>query len=594
MNIEQGILNFERRCIGPFIQCSESRDQYLIFPILFALCALCGSSNAFAAEDSIPGVESSSIGVTAKGTPIRCLIGAGDLGFATKKTRILLVGDDNRVEEQIAMAMRWFHTAMEAEELRTRYTLSAVPRVYPDEYAPQGYPPKGNFYASNGHPEEPYLWRWIGMHAPDLVVTIGIGKWYHIGVPTSDLTQLDKLSKEHRGTLFQDDTLETQLVTSSPANVGRIPAIGFAVPTEVPFHEQLFAALDKAKFSGPSPARKEMQKRLNRTPKQLAEELAEFYGRDLSSISYIPAVAAIAQVRLAKLTDDAERLKHTKQIAAPYVSGEKSSKPNNDPGYAGHLIFAELADASEGDERGRYLALAKSAADALLNEDGTPNLKKMSNSQMSDAVFMSGPILARVGRLTGEAKYFDAAAAHVKNMAAMDMRQDGLYRHSPLDEAAWGRGNGFPALGLAMILSDLPADHPQQRELLSLYQNHMNALAKHQDYTGAWHQVIDHEESYRELSCTCMVTFAMVRGVQRGWLDSEKFTPIIQQAWHAIRTRVASDGTLVDVCTGTGKQRNLRAYFDRTAILGRDARGGAMSLLVAVEMANFQVLVNSP
>ena len=100
--------------------------------------------------------------------------------------------------------------------------------------------------------------------------------------------------------------------------------------------------------------------------------------------------------------------------------------------------------------------------------------------------------------------------------------------------------------------------------------------------------MIDRAESYRELSCTCMITFAMARGVQRGWLDSEKFTPLIQQAWRAIRTRVAPDGTLVDVCTGTGKQRTLRAYFDRTAILGRDARGGAMALLAATELAGWK------
>ena len=136
-----------------------------------------------------------------------------------------------------------------------------------------------------------------------------------------------------------------------------------------------------------------------------------------------------------------------------------------------------------------------------------------------------------------------------------------------------------------MILSDLPDDHPRRGELLKLYEKHMHALARHQDDTGAWHQVIDREESYRELSCTCMITFAMARGVQRGWLDRDKFTPIIEQAWQAIRTRVAADGALVDVCTGTGKQKNLRAYFDRTAILGRDPRGGAMALLAAVELA---------
>ena len=82
-----------------------------------------------------------------------------------------------------------------------------------------------------------------------------------------------------------------------------------------------------------------------------------------------------------------------------------------------------------------------------------------------------------------------------------------------------------------------------------------------------------------------MITFAMVRGVGMGWLDKETYQPIIRRAWRAIRMRVASDGRLVAVCTGTGKQKNLQAYLDRRAILGPDLRGGAMSLLVSTEIA---------
>ena len=207
------------------------------------------------------------------------------------------------------------------------------------------------------------------------------------------------------------------------------------------------------------------------------------------------------------------------------------------------------------------------------------------HSEMSDAVFMAGPILARVGRLTGQVKYFDMCVRHVRFMRRLVLRADGLYRHSPLDEAAWGRGNGFPALGLALCLTDLPVDHPAQPEMLDAFRAHLTALIAHQDPTGAWHQIIDRPESYRELTATCMITFAMARGVRLGWLDAKIFNPVIERAWYAIRTRIAPDGTLVDVCTGTGKQPSLRAYFDRTAILGPDPRGGAMALIVTTELA---------
>jgi rhamnogalacturonyl hydrolase YesR len=207
------------------------------------------------------------------------------------------------------------------------------------------------------------------------------------------------------------------------------------------------------------------------------------------------------------------------------------------------------------------------------------------HSEMSDAVFMGTPILTQVGRLTGEKKYHNMAIRHMRFMLKMNVRKDGLHRHSPLDETAWGRGNGFPALGLALALGDLPTDHPGRDAMLRAFQVHAAALAKHQDPTGMWHQVIDNTGSYRELSCTSMITFALIRGVRNGWLKKDVYGPIIERGYNAVLTRIAADGTLIDVCTGTGKQKSLRAYFDRTAIMGRDPRGGAMALLVTTEMA---------
>jgi rhamnogalacturonyl hydrolase YesR len=78
-----------------------------------------------------------------------------------------------------------------------------------------------------------------------------------------------------------------------------------------------------------------------------------------------------------------------------------------------------------------------------------------------------------------------------------------------------------------------------------------------------------------------------MRGMRLGWLDRESFSRAADRGWQAVLTRVADDGRLVDVCTGTGKQTSLRAYYDREALLGRDPRGGAMSLLVATERMAF-------
>jgi hypothetical protein len=60
---------------------------------------------------------------------------------------------------------------------------------------------------------------------------------------------------------------------------------------------------------------------------------------------------------------------------------------------------------------------------------------------------------------------------------------------------------------------------------------------------------------------------------------------LVDAAWEAVKRSVGADGRLIDVCTGTGKQRSLWDYLNRTAILGKDPRGGAMALFFATEMA---------
>jgi hypothetical protein len=39
-------------------------------------------------------------------------------------------------------------------------------------------------------------------------------------------------------------------------------------------------------------------------------------------------------------------------------------------------------------------------------------------------------------------------------MLKLDLRPDGLYRYQPVTDAAWGRGVGFAAIGLALTLTD--------------------------------------------------------------------------------------------------------------------------------------------
>jgi rhamnogalacturonyl hydrolase YesR len=75
----------------------------------------------------------------------------------------------------------------------------------------------------------------------------------------------------------------------------------------------------------------------------------------------------------------------------------------------------------------------------------------------------------------------------------------------------------------------MPDDFAGKKDVLKAFREHIKAVVKYQDPTGAWHQVIDKPGSYRELTSTCMITFALIRGVRNGWLEREKYPPIFTQ-----------------------------------------------------------------
>jgi rhamnogalacturonyl hydrolase YesR len=250
---------------------------------------------------------------------------------------------------------------------------------------------------------------------------------------------------------------------------------------------------------------------------------------------------------------------------------------------AGRLIFAEIAD---GVAKAKELALE--AADLAFNREGKPRESMPFHNEMSDAVFMACPILARAGSLTGDRKYFDQAVRHLRFIQGKCLRADGLYRHSPLDESAWGRGNGFPAIGLAMALEELPADHPDREFVVQSLRNHLAALLPYQDKDGMWHQVIDYPESYPEFTCTCMISYAALVAIRLGILKKKDWDRPLRKSWKAIDARVGPNGqTVRGACTGTGKQKSLEAYLTRKEINGYDDRSGSMALLFAFEMKKY-------
>ncbi|MFT7644227.1 MAG: unsaturated rhamnogalacturonyl hydrolase, partial [Pirellulaceae bacterium] len=525
------------------------------------------------------------IGATDDHTPIVCWQDPQSLDFDDSQLRIVVVaGLDDQLKSTEAgrNIASSFAAGRRKGGITKSFTLSVI--EFPINQNPS-FPPRGVAYNNPNTRESHYVWRWLGTHGADLVIDLRSGDSTKIEVPENATANWSKLAKAlPQATSYREETdLPSALLQAKPCGLGTIPALRITCdPQEAAkVVDSLMHTLASANYRVKSEVRTQLELRVNRSALQVATQLSQHYGKDLSQVVYIPAVALIARVRLAEITGEPEYLAQVKRAVKEYFDGGRPTTPKSGSGLSGHLIFGELAAATSGKERARYIELARNASDLMFNDDGTTKPAMPFHSEMSDALFMGGPILAQVGNLSKDKRYYEACRIHIDFMRKLVLRNDMLYRHSPLDEAAWGRGNGFPALGLALCLDAIPESEPSHKVLLGYFQQHMRQLAQQQDETGPWHEVIDSHQTYRELTSTCMIAYAMTRGIRRGWLSDAGYKENVARAWEGIKRRVGANGELIDVCTGTGKQKNLDAYFNRTAMLGKDGRGGAMAMLVA-------------
>lgn len=547
---------------------------------------------------SYKGFTRHAIGLSRSETRIYAWTSATPKDLAGGKPHVLLVGGLDGSPRSIAnvlSALDWFAHHDNAKAYRERYLISAVACALPDVLRPRRddlpsigfpFPPAGPAYALDGQPEAHYLWRWIGLTGADLVLEVQAGTELGYGVPAGGavLTQL-KSRLPHVDTLEAEKSLAFALSKEGAIETGPIPALRVRLPSELEHNilERLLPVLSEMSGFSPSPSRKELASRAARKPLDVARQLLATYGRELREMQYIPATALVARVRFGELTKDPSHRAAVAELVTKAI--EQPPKIASGSDLAGHLVLAELAHTAEGDEKAKLLANLRRAADLAFDASGRPLPSMPFHSEMSDAVFMGGPLLAATGKLTGDAKYHDACVRHLDFMHKLVLRPDGIYRHSPLDDAAWGRGNGFGALGLVLSLEHLPEDHAARQALLTKFRTLAARLKEFQDTSGMWREVIDRPGSYRELTATSMIAVAYLRGIRHGWLDAAEYRPAVERAFEAVLLRVAENGRLVDVCASTGKQKTLQDYYNRPALLGRDDRGGAMALLFAVEMA---------
>lgn len=143
----------------------------------------------------------------------------------------------------------------------------------------------------------------------------------------------------------------------------------------------------------------------------------------------------------------------------------------------------------------------------------------------------------------------------------------------------WGRGMGWYFAALADVLEVMPKDHKDYSSLLAIYNKVAAGLKRWQDNeSGVWYQLLQYDgtktgdgkgdlvngyyynigttANYLESSCSCMFTYAFLKGVRLGLIDKETYLPVAIKAFDGIKKNFiveSSNGIdIVKSCASAG------------------------------------------
>jgi unsaturated rhamnogalacturonyl hydrolase len=234
------------------------------------------------------------------------------------------------------------------------------------------------------------------------------------------------------------------------------------------------------------------------------------------------------------------------------------------------------------------------------------------NQMWLDGAYMAEPFRAMYAATFGETADWDDIA---KQFLLMDehMRdpKTGLMKHgwdeskkmlwadkeTGLSPEFWGRAEGWYCMALVDVLDWFPKDHPLRAKLVDMLKRTMGPVMKYQDReTGLWWQVLDKGKqpgNYMETSASCMFTYALAKGVRKGYLPQADEANA-KSGWAGIQKKFVTanaDGTAT--LTGTVKVGGLGgnpyrsgdyAYYTHETVGDQDSKGVGAYLLAGSEM----------
>lgn len=304
-----------------------------------------------------------------------------------------------------------------------------------------------------------------------------------------------------------------------------------------------------------------MKEDLTRSPHEILERVAtRTRGYDFGVWFWGDAIAIDGLLDAAELLGDEASLSHVVDAYRRWANRDLNWPDHLTPG-AGLIRVAQLTDEDWPiDAALRLAAYLKSVPRASGAPLYRPDIPMYRHTVWVDTLYHVPILYARLGEVTGEAAWFDAAIEEWRSHVALLSDPRGPFLGHSWDTGmnrlhgyAWGRGVGWALYGMVETLEHLPASHPDRGWAEANARALADSLLPVQDFSGLWHTLLHDREAYLETSTASFFTAAFARGLRSNLLGEEFIEPT-EAAWRATLGRIDDAGELwgVSACTYAG------------------------------------------
>jgi unsaturated rhamnogalacturonyl hydrolase len=206
-----------------------------------------------------------------------------------------------------------------------------------------------------------------------------------------------------------------------------------------------------------------------------------------------------------------------------------------------------------------YFELKKIEAEFTTKKSGKKNV---------DQIYTKGVFMARMGKLTGESKYFDYCVKEVLEMDSLfydpltGLYSQYYYPHLKVtNNIKWLRGSGWAAIGIANILSAMPKDYSGYDKVLQVFKKLVIGVSSYQTKSGLWRHLVNRTDCFEETSGSTYIVYAIAKGVNDGLLAKE-YSDVAIAGWQGIVSMQNPDGKIRNVTSQVSGSTSPSYYYN--------------------------------